>query len=244
MLTDLGYTEDHPFTFELWFPPEHYGTTTADVMQVIKEQLEETGLIQVELVSQNWAEYVDSFVDGDLPVFMLGCFPDFADPENWLSPFGSCLQSPDMGVNYCDELMDELLLGAASSSDDAERTDLYAQIGEYWAQEVPTIPLFWEPEFVTYRDGVQGVVVGAPFEFNYNQLSFAEGAVSASGSTDTIIIGTTDEVHSLDAQDAYATHDWRNPQEHRCSATEIRSRHLQSGIGELQPKCPPPVMMV
>jgi peptide/nickel transport system substrate-binding protein len=46
------------------------------------------------------------------------------------------------------------------------------------------------------------------FEFNYNVLSFGAGASPASGSTDTIIIGTTDEVNSLDADDAYATHDW------------------------------------
>ena len=43
ILTDLGYSADCPFAFELWFPPEHYGTTTADVMQVLKEQLENSG---------------------------------------------------------------------------------------------------------------------------------------------------------------------------------------------------------
>jgi len=208
ILTNLGYTEDAPFVLDLWFPPEHYGTTTADVMQVMQEQLEETGLITVNLLSQNWAEYVDSFVAGELPVFVLGWFPDFADPENWLSPFASCLQSPDNGVNYCNEEMDALLLAAASSSDEAERTTLYEEIGELYASEVPTLPLFWEPEFVTYRDGVEGVAIGAPFEFNYNVLSFGEGASPASGSTDTIIIGTTDEVNSLDANDAYSTHDW------------------------------------
>jgi peptide/nickel transport system substrate-binding protein len=208
LLEGEGYTEDDPFVFDLWFPPEHYGTTTADVMQVIKEQLEETGLIVVNLNSMNWAEYVDGFVAGDLPFFILGWFPDFADPENWLSPFSSCLQSPDNGVNYCNEEMDALLLGAASSSDPAERESLYQQIGELYAEDVPTIPLFWEPEFITYADGVEGVVVGPPFEFNYNVLSFADDAIPASGSADTIIVGTTDEVNSLDADDAYATHDW------------------------------------
>mgnify|MGYP001038384121 FL=1 len=208
ILTGLGYTAENPFVFELWYPPEHYGTTTADVMQVIKEQLEETGLIVVNLQSQNWAEYVDSFVAGDLPVFMLGWFPDFADPENWLTPFSSCTASPDNGVNYCNEEMDALLLAAASAADPAVREDLYRQIGELYATEVPTLPLFWEPEFVTYRTGVQGVTIGAPFEFNYNIVSFGEGAAPASGSPDTLIIGTTDEVNSLDANDAYATHDW------------------------------------
>ncbi len=208
LLESQGYTEDNPFQMELWYPPEHYGTTTADVMQVIKEQLEETGRIQVTLKSQNWAEYVNSFVNGEMPVFILGWFPDFADPDNWLTPFASCEQSPDLGVNFCDEEMDKLLKEAAAESDPAKRAELYQKIGELYAELVPTIPLFWEPEFITFRDGVEGVKIGAPFEFNYNVLSFADGAQPASGSTDTIIIGTTDEVNSLDPQDAYSTHDW------------------------------------
>jgi peptide/nickel transport system substrate-binding protein len=68
--------------------------------------------------------------------------------------------------------------------------------------------LFWEPEFITARAGVEGILIGPPFEFNYNTLSFGEGAQPASGDPNTIIIGTTDEVNSLDPQDAYATHDW------------------------------------
>lgn len=208
LLTELGFTEDEPAKITLWYPPEHYGTTTADVMQVLKEQMESTGLIEVTLESQNWAEYVNSFVEGRLPFFMLGWFPDFADPDNWLTPFASCLQSPDNGVNYCNEEMDDLLQRAAAATDEAERAELYLQVGDLYAQDVPTIPLFWEPEFITYRDGVEGAVVGAPFEFNYNVLSFGPDAQPASGSTDTIIIGTTDEVNSLDANDAYATHDW------------------------------------
>ncbi|GAP13003.1 bacterial extracellular solute-binding proteins, family 5 Middle [Longilinea arvoryzae] len=208
LLTDLGYTADKPFNFELWYPPEHYGTTTADVMQVIKEQLEETGLIKVDLKSQNWAEYVDSFVAGKLPAFILGWFPDFVDPDNWLTPFASCLQSPDNGVNYCNPAMDELLTKAATTPDGPDREALYKQIGELYADEVPTLPLFWEPEFITYRNGVEGIKISSAFEFNYYPLSFTADAKPASGKTDTIIIGTTDEVNSLDAQDAYATHDW------------------------------------
>ncbi len=188
LLTEAGYSTQKPFEFDLWYPPEHYGTTTADVMQVIKEQLEETGMIKVNLKTQNWAEYVDSFVAGDaFPVFILGWFPDFADPDNWVRPFASCLQSPDNGVNYCNPKMDELINGAAATADPAKRTELYKQLGELYAEEVPTLPLFWEPEFVTYRDGVEGVKIGAPFEFNYNVLSFGPNAKPASGSTDTII---------------------------------------------------------
>ncbi len=208
LLEGEGYTTENPFVMELWYPPEHYGTTTAEVMQVIKEQLEETGLIQVELLSQDWVEYVGSFIDGSLPVFTLGWFPDFVDPENWLSPFGSCTQSADLGSNYCSAALDPLLEGAAASTDTGERRSLYQEIGELWAEDIPTLPLFWESEFVVFREGVEGVDIGSTLEFNYNAISFGEGADPASGKTDTIIIGTTDEVHSLDAQDAYGVHDW------------------------------------
>lgn len=208
LLQGQGYSESNPLVADLWYPPEHYGTTTADVMQVVKEQLEETGLIVVNLHSQNWAEYVDSFVAGRLPFFVLGWFPDFVDPETWLTPFASCTASPDQGVNYCNEEMDRLLLEAASATDEAQREDLYRQIGELFAREVPVIPLFWEPEFITARPGIEGIAIGPPFEFSYNVLSFGSDAQPASGDTDTIIIGTTDEVNSLDPQDAYATHDW------------------------------------
>ncbi|MGW8226123.1 MAG: ABC transporter substrate-binding protein [Anaerolineales bacterium] len=208
LLAQEGYSEENPFSFELWYPPEHYGTTTADVMQVIKEQLEETGMVQVELISQNWAEYVDSFVAGELPFFILGWFPDFVDPETWLSPFASCGASNDNGIFYCNEEMDALLLKGAASSDPAVREETYKELGEFYAEDLPTIPLFWEPEFITVRNGVEGVAIGAPFEFSYDVVSFGEGAAPVSGSPDTIIIGTTDEVNSLDPQDAYATHDW------------------------------------
>lgn len=209
LLEQSGYTEANPLTFDLWYPPEHYGTTTADVMQVIKEQLEETKRIKVNLQSQNWAEYVDSFVAGEaFPVFVLGWFPDFVDPENWLTPFASCTASPDNGIFYCNEEMDKLLQQAAASADPAEREALYQQIGELYAEEVPTLPLFWEPEFITARTGIEGIAIGASFEFNYFPLKFGADAKPASGDPNTIIIGTTDEVNSLDPQDSYATHDW------------------------------------
>ncbi len=75
LLTEAGYRRQSVCLRSV-VPPEHYGTTTADVMQVIKEQLEETGLMTVNLKTQNWAEYVNAFVEGEAyPVFMLGWFP-------------------------------------------------------------------------------------------------------------------------------------------------------------------------
>jgi peptide/nickel transport system substrate-binding protein len=104
--------------------------------------------------------------------------------------------------------MDKLLAQASSATDNTQRGDLYKQVGQLYAEDVPTIPLFWDPEFITNRAGVEGIKIGPPFEFNYSPLSFSADAKPASGANDTLIIGTTDQLNSLDPQDAYATHDW------------------------------------
>jgi peptide/nickel transport system substrate-binding protein len=208
LLTGLGYTENNPFTFDLWYPPDHFGTSTADMMQVIKGQLEETGLMKVNLQSQSWPEYVDSFLSGKAPLFLHNWFPDFVDPDNWLTPFASCAASPGQGANYCNPEMDALLHKGATTLDPQERAEAYQRAGELYAEDIPTIPIYWEPEFIVARQGVDGVAIGPPFEFNYKLLRFSAGATPASGRADTIIIGTSDEVNSLDPGDAYAIHDW------------------------------------
>jgi peptide/nickel transport system substrate-binding protein len=209
LLRNLGYSEDKPFKFTLWHPSgQHYGTTTAKVMRVIKAQLEETGLMKVSLRSKNWAQYVRALLAGKLALFFIGWSPDFADPDNWLSPFAASTQSSDQGVNYANAAMDNLLQQAASSFVAAQRKQLYGRIGDIYADDVITLPLFWESGFVAYRDGIEGVAIGPPFEFNYNVLHFGDSARPASGRVDTIIIGTTYEVQSLDANDAHARSDW------------------------------------
>ena len=209
LLTKSGFTADKPLDLELWYPPDHYGTNTADVMQVIKEQLEETGLIKVDLKTQAWAQYIgESVPQGKLGFFILGWFPDFADQETWLTPFASCNQSPDQGVNYCNADMDKLLSSARTETDSTKRIDLYKQVGQLYADEVPTLPLFWEPEFITGRNGVNGIAIASTFEFNYFPLNFSADYKPASGDKNTIIIGTTDQLDSLDPADAYSTSDW------------------------------------
>ena len=58
------------------------------------------------------------------------------------------------------------------------------------------------------RVGVNNVKIGAPFEFNYDIVSYDSTYTTAAGKNDTLIIGTTDSIDSLDPADAYATADW------------------------------------
>ncbi|MFQ5522062.1 MAG: ABC transporter substrate-binding protein [Acidimicrobiia bacterium] len=185
LLAAAGYTPDSPLQLELWYPPEHYGGTVADAMQVLEEQLETGGAIEVELKAQEWSTYVGAVIGGaDYPVSLLGWFYDYPDPDNYISPFvqngglGTMVTDPDTGAGInakAQELVDKLAQ-AASSGDQAEREALYREIQEIYADLVVTIPLWFEAEHVVYRDGISGdtafgeadkLNIGPTIEFNY-----------------------------------------------------------------------------
>lgn len=207
LLGELGYTKESPFVFDLWWPTRNVGEMTA-VTDVIKKQLEQTGLIRVNLKNVGWSEYIDRLQEGKLGAFFLVWTPDFVDADNWLSPFAATLQSNQQGVFFSDPAMDKLLLDAASSASPALRAELYEKVGKAYADNVVTLPLYWRNEFVAFHEGVNGFAVGPPFEFNYHVLSFGPGAQPVSGGKDTMVIGSTYEVQSLDAQDAHTRSDW------------------------------------
>jgi peptide/nickel transport system substrate-binding protein len=173
LLTEAGYSEDNPLVLDFWYPPEHYGTTTADVFQLLTEQVEETGLVKVEAHSQNWATYITAAVEGQYPIYILGWFPDFVFPDTWLFPWAESTQSAGLGLMYDNPDMDDLLTRAATAPQ-SEQEALYHEAQNFYAEEVVTIPLFWEPEYITYREGISGVKIGPPFEFMYAGLDVSE----------------------------------------------------------------------
>ena len=75
-----GYSATNPVKIELWYPPEHYGASTAAWMQVIKKQLEATGEMQVTLQAQEWSTYVPALTGGkSYGAGVLGWFFDYPD---------------------------------------------------------------------------------------------------------------------------------------------------------------------
>jgi peptide/nickel transport system substrate-binding protein len=184
-LEAAGYSEDNKLELQLWFPPEHYGGTVSDTMQVLKEQFEATGMINVELKSQEWSTYVGAVIGGqDYSVSLLGWFFDYPDPSNYLEPFvlsgglGTMITDPDTGEAYTPEaqaLLD-VLQEAATTADQDKRAELYEEAQRLYAELVVTIPMWFEAEHVVYWDYVKGdpnyaspetLNIGPSFDFNY-----------------------------------------------------------------------------
>lgn len=175
LLREAGYSEDNPLTFDLWYPPEHYGTHAAQIFQVLKEQFEKTPLIKVNLQSQEWSTYVGALTGGEYPIGYLGWFFDYPDTSNYLDPFAESNFSPGLGVFYASEQMDDLLHRAGASPDPEERARLYEEAQNLYAEDVVTIPLTLEPEYAVFRnDRVSKVVIGPALFFQYELIEMVK----------------------------------------------------------------------
>jgi peptide/nickel transport system substrate-binding protein len=192
-LSASGYTADNPLVLDLWYPPEHYGSETVAWMEVIKQQLEATGAIQVNLNAQEWSTYITALVSGEsYTAGVLGWFFDYPDSSNYLDPFvfndgmGTNVALSAEGSDYGEAINDraaeliDLMAQADVEPDVDARAELYLQAQEVYADLVVTLPLFIIAEHVTYRPGIAGsdvytspetLNIGPTLEFNYSTIS-------------------------------------------------------------------------
>ncbi|MFO8037122.1 MAG: ABC transporter substrate-binding protein [Anaerolineales bacterium] len=167
LLADAGFDADNPLEMDLWWTPSHYGPTEGDVASSLKQALEETGVINVSLQSAEWATYTDYFGPGTMPVFLLGWYPDYLDPDNYTSIFAGSEESDDMGIFYSNEEMDELLVKARTATDQEKRKELYEEIQNLWTTEAPTIPFTQGLLQVVTQKDVSGVKLDPTLFLHY-----------------------------------------------------------------------------
>ncbi|MBT1176734.1 ABC transporter substrate-binding protein [Bifidobacterium callimiconis] len=171
-LTDAGVST--PVVLDLQYNTDHYGATSTDEYAAVKTQLENGGLFKVNLQQTEWTQYTKDRVvtdksDGSYPVYQLGWFPDYSDPDNYLSPFFRSDNYPSNG--YRNARMDELLAAQAGEQDSAKREDLLKQIQQLETGDLSTIPLLQGSQVaVTGRD-VSGVRLDASFRFRYASVT-------------------------------------------------------------------------
>ena len=158
LLAEAGYTEENPLVMDLWYSPTHYGDTEPDVAAVLKDQLEASGVVQVTLNFTEWAEYRDAGRAGELPVSLLGWYPDYLDPDNYTNVFAHSPASWS-GSYYNNPEMDALLDAQAGELDEATRIGILEDVQDLWVTESPFVPLAQGKLLIAYADGVSGVVL-------------------------------------------------------------------------------------
>jgi peptide/nickel transport system substrate-binding protein len=172
LIREAGYSEDDPFSFQLWYTPSHYGDTEVDMAEVLRNQFEKSDLVEVTLKSAEWGTYVDNFGNKSMPAFLLGWYPDYMDPDNYTAAFAGTSGSKGMGIYFSDPEWDELFSKEQGSPDPEVREDVFMQLQQMWTKEVPTAPIAQGELYIFTQPNVKGVVVGTDMVLHYNTLYF------------------------------------------------------------------------
>ena len=172
VLSDAGVKT--PVDLKLQYNPDHYGSSSADEYAAIKSQLESSGLFKVDLQSTEWTQFnkdrvVTEDSDGSYPVYQLGWFPDYSDPDNYLSPFFRDGNFVNNG--YSNKEINDLIVKQAGEKDESARENLLKEIQEKETDDLSTIPLLQGAQTAVTGTSVKGVVLDASFRFRYASIT-------------------------------------------------------------------------
>ncbi|WP_157156341.1 ABC transporter substrate-binding protein [Diaminobutyricimonas sp. LJ205] len=169
-----------PVPFNLQYNPDHYGNSSDEEYALIQSQLNDSGLFEVELQSTLWDVYNVEYREGLYPVFQLGWFPDYPDPDNYLSPFflptpdadGNLIYSGFFANGYNDPAAIELIRQQAVTVDEAERVALVEQAQDQVASQLSTLPLLQGASVAVAGTGITGVeeTLDTSAKFRYASL--------------------------------------------------------------------------
>ena len=146
---------DTGFTLTVYY---NSGNTARENGLLMLENTIESLNAKFDLVVQGleWPDYLDKFIQSEMPLFFLGWAPDYADPHDYVQPFLHSNGHFPYYLSYQNDELDQLIMDAARETDDATRIQLYADIIDLEHEEAIYI---WTHQGITFhveRDWVDG----------------------------------------------------------------------------------------
>ena len=133
--------------------PRPYLPQPPQVASDIRDQLAQVG-ITVTLDEQESGAFIDNANTGNLGLYLLGWGADFPDATNfWDFHFGEGA-SPQFGTGFPD--LHEVLSEAGSTTDEDERSALYAEANGLLMEHAQAIPIAYGGSAVAFKAEVEG----------------------------------------------------------------------------------------
>ncbi|MET8131139.1 ABC transporter substrate-binding protein [Streptomyces sp. NPDC006290] len=144
-----------PVKVTLHYTTDHYGSATAQEFEILKNQLNKSGLFDVRTQGTSWDKFRPAEQKGDYDVYGMGWFPDFPDADNYLAPFldkDNFLGSPYVNT----KINNTLIPDSRREADRLTASKSLNQIQDIVADEVPVLPLWQGKQYIAARDDITG----------------------------------------------------------------------------------------
>jgi dipeptide transport system substrate-binding protein len=174
MLQDAGVEN---LSMKVWAMPvsRPYMLNARRAAEIIQDDFAKIG-VNVEIVSYEWAEYLDRSKAKDRDgAVMLGWTGDNGDPDNFLDTLLGCnAVGGNNRAQWCNEEFDALVKKAKVTSDQAERTRLYEEAQVVFKREAPWATIDHSLSIVPMRKEVTGFVQSPLGDFTFENVDIAE----------------------------------------------------------------------
>ncbi|AYG05064.1 ABC transporter substrate-binding protein [Gryllotalpicola protaetiae] len=158
-----------PVKLDITYNSDHYGPQSGDEYGLIKDQLASSGLFDVTVAGVENVQFSKDAPNDGYPVFQRGWFPDYADADNYLTPFFP--QGGFLHNHYDNPQVDALITKELGDTDKDSRAKTIGDIQDLVAKDVDTVPLLQGTQVVVTGKDVKGAVLDASFKFRYATLS-------------------------------------------------------------------------
>lgn len=147
------------FTANLWWIPvsRPYNPNGKKMAEMMQADLAKIG-IKVNLVSFEWATYLEKARQGEHQMILMGWTGDNGDPDNFLNVLLSC-GAAKTGSNYarwCDKKFEKLIVEAKAIPDQKKRAHLYEEAQKIFKENVPWVTLAHAKVFRAMNKNVEG----------------------------------------------------------------------------------------
>ncbi|CAL9628390.1 Oligopeptide-binding protein OppA [Streptomyces sp. enrichment culture] len=144
-----------PVKLTLHYTTDHYGSATKKEFELLREQLNDSGLFDVDIKGTPWSTFRPAEQKGEYDVYGMGWFPDFPDADNYLAPFLD--KDNFLGSPYANsQIRNSLIPQSRREADRLSAADSLTQIQDIVAEDVPVLPLWQGKQYVAARDDITG----------------------------------------------------------------------------------------
>ncbi|MEJ8547469.1 ABC transporter substrate-binding protein [Brevibacillus borstelensis] len=156
LLAEAGFPNGFKVQFLAMPVPRPYIPDGKKMAEAIQQNLQKIG-IQAEIVTMEWATYLEKTRQGEYEMCLLGWTGDNGDPDNFLY---TLLDKNTINGNniprYSNEEVHQILLKAQSATDQKERETLYKKAQELIFNDAPLVPIAHSTPPIAAKAGVTG----------------------------------------------------------------------------------------
>jgi len=142
ILEAKGYTTGEPLVLRLIISTDLNGEVDADIAAAVKEQLEATGLVKVEVSDLAAAAFMRALRQGDFDLAMVTVLPVYPDPTFYVLQTMYSRTNVVYGTGYANPQVDALIENVLATVDYTVREEAFQTIQKvYLARDLPYVPL-------------------------------------------------------------------------------------------------------